>query len=90
MSKQPCFNCDIIDDFCTQQLIAILEEVETEIQDIKGDSIDFDASDYRFGRYQGLDIAIGVVEDKIGELKNMKIIKETLLKQEEVADDLAN
>lgn len=47
----------------------ILEKIKAEIEEMKGDELPYNASDYLYGRYQAFDIVDDILEDKLSELK---------------------
>ena len=53
-------------------IIEELEKIKAEIEEIKGDSLEYNASDYLYGRYQAFDITLNILEERIAELKEEK------------------
>lgn len=46
-----------------------LEKIKAEIEEMKGDELPYNASDYLYGRYQAFDIVVDILQDRIAELK---------------------
>lgn len=59
----------IADKLVKDSIIEELEKIKAEIEELKGDDLKYNASDYLYGRYQAFDITLDILEERIAKLK---------------------